>query len=274
MADLPVLHDLTGTPRVLAALPPHPWQPIPRMAAARVLPREQWREVDYSALAAPPLDQGRSSSCTGHMAATTSRVAWALKTGRQVDFSGTFNYGLCSGGRDQGAVISDVVTSLTTQGICLASECPEGVFARQQIPQPAFATAARYKLSRWHHTPSFDEICTALSLGWPCGIGVLVGQNMMRVGASGVCPVPDYVVGGHALALVGLKRVNGQWMPVAQNSWTSAWGDRGYGYLSEAFVNYTVQLTRQQWGAPLDAFASEYLADAPDDPDVPPLAAE
>jgi hypothetical protein len=266
MADLPVLVDPRGVPRVLAALPPHGLHGVPRMAATRVvLPRGQWQEVDLTRTWPLPIeDQGRSSACTGHMEQVVAALAWARRTNEVVRFSPTFGYALCNGDRDQGAVISDVVRSLATAGICLASEFPEGHIYRRQIPPQAFQTALRYRLGEWSHVPTFDEMATAITLGMPAGVGVLVGNNVFQA-PGGVCPVPDRVVGGHALPVVGLINRAGRWLLKVQNSWTADWGDRGYGYLSEEFINYTAETTRRQWGVEVDAFAAEAMTSDPGD---------
>jgi hypothetical protein len=272
MADLPVLRDDRGVPRVLAALPPRPWQPIPRLAAtAVVLPRSQWQEIDLADTYKPPLtDQGQTNSCTGHMAKTVCEVCW-LQTGRPlVPLSPTFAYALCNGGRDEGAVISDIVVELGNTGLPPEADCPEGVIFKRQIPQKAFQEAARFRLGRQHHVPSFDEIGTALTLGMPVGAGFLLGQNFMRPGPDGVAPVPDRVIGGHALPLLGLINRGGKWLVKFPNSWGRSWGLQGYGYLSEEFINYSVEVTRRQWGADLDAFAAESLL--PDPGDAEPVA--
>jgi hypothetical protein len=266
---LPVLVDPQGTPRVLAALPPYPWQPIPRLMETRApLPRSGWREIDLAAAYQPPiLDQGRTNSCVGHASCTVAEVAWAQKGEPLPRFSPTFVYSQINGGRDQGAVISDAATELTTKGICLEAEYPEGVLFARQVPPGAYQTALRYRLERFHHTPSFDEIGTALSLGWPVVGGFLLGNNFMQPGADGLTPVPDRVVGGHALALLGLANRGGRWLIRFQNSWSASWGLRGFGWMTEEFVQYTVEVTMRQWGAPLDAFAAEHMYDDPQNPE-------
>jgi hypothetical protein len=267
VADLPVLVDHLGVPRVLAALPPYPWQPIPRLMETRApLPRSEWREVDLTFPGIPILDQGRRNSCTGHMAATGMTVAWYLKTGELVRFAPTFTYAINAGGRDAGAVVSDIVTTLTTRGCCLESEYPEGAIDVRSIPPSAYQTAARYKLSRWHHTGSWDELCTALSLGWVCGGGFLLGNNFMQPGRDGIAPVPDRVVGGHAIALVGLVNRGGRWLVRFQNSWSASWGLQGYGYLTEEFFNYTRDVSARQWNAAPDVFTAEHVSDDPNSP--------
>jgi hypothetical protein len=267
MANLPVLVDQNNVPRVLAALPPRPWQPIPRLAAtAVVLPRSQWQEIDLAETYRPPiLDQKSTSSCVGHGAGTAATVAWAQRGYGVVRLSSCFIYAQINGDRDQGAVVSDAAVELTRTGTCLESECPEGMIYRRQIPASAYQSAARYRLARSHHAPSFDEIGTALTLGMPVVGGFLLGNNFMNPGADALTPVPDRVIGGHALALLGLVNRGGRWLLKFQNSWGD-WGPlHGFGLMTEEFVGYTAEVTRRQWGADLDAFALESVVPSPDD---------
>jgi len=57
-----------------------------------------------------------------------------------------------------------------------------------------------------------------------------------RVRRTGVVPVPTYrdpLRGGHAVLAVGYDHARR--LITFRNSWGSAWGDRGYGYLPYAF---------------------------------------
>ena len=45
---------------------------------------------------------------------------------------------------------------------------------------------------------------------------------------------PNTVRGGHAVALVGY-RADGRF--IVRNSWGTSWGDHGFGYPSEAYIN-------------------------------------
>lgn len=266
---LPVIHDGREL-RVLAALPPRPDVLQPPIAQTHPpLPRDQWGEIDLSSYGPPVLDQGRQSSCVGHAAATVATVAWMQRGEKVTEFSPGFVYAQINGDRDEGAVVSDAALELAKTGVCLMSEVPEGVIYRRQIPQSAYATAQRYRLSTWHHCPDFDSIGTALAIGLPLVGGFLLGNNFMQPGPNGIAPVPDQVVGGHAIALLGLKRINGRWVIKFQNSWTAQWGLRGYGYLGEEFVRYTMQ----RYGGRLDAFAVESMLDDPQEP-LGPVATE
>lgn len=265
MADeLPAV-VVDGVPRVLGVLPPHEVPPWPPLAAARPpLPRSEWQEFDLASVYRPrQLDQGRSNSCVGHASATVAEVCWTQRGTPRVAFTPFFIYAQINRDQDQGAVISDASEAMARVGIAPAGTMPERVYFRRDIPPQVYEAAAKYRLERWHHCPTWDEIGTALSLGWPVVVGILVGNNVVRLTDAGTVPIPDTVVGGHAIALVGLRRVGGVHVAVMQNSWGVRWGRQGFGYVTEELIDYSAR----RWGGRIDAWCCESLS-GPDDAPV------
>lgn len=267
MADLPVIHDPDGVPRVLAALPPRPTCAVPPFAATyQVLQRSDWREINLMTTFDPPiLNQGSSSSCVGHATCTVATVAFMQSGHPLLRFSPTFVYAQINNDADQGAVIADAATELEKTGIALESEVPEGMIYKRQIPLSAYQTALKYRSQRWHKCNSYDAVGTALSLGFPVVGGFLVGRNFSNVLADGRVPLPDSILGGHALPILGLRRRGSDWDLAFQNSWGPTWGSRGRAWMSENFVGYTAQRYGQ-----LDMFALEVLETAEDTEPVVP----
>jgi hypothetical protein len=239
------------------------------MAVRPLLPREQFREIDLSWTGVPVMDQDGQNKCVGDASCVVAAIANVQKGEPLTLVSGDFLYALINHDRDQGAVVSDAALALQQVGIAPASLVPDGTIYRRQIPQAAFQAAPRYKLDTWFHCTSFDAICTALTLGFPVVAGFLIGNNFVRLDQEGCVPLPDQVIGGHALAMIGLKKSrNGRWLVKFQNSWTQQFGIGGYGFMDEAFMNFTVR----QYGGQLDAFAAVWMAPDPQE-DPGPVAA-
>lgn len=264
---LPVIHF--EEPRVLAALPPYPVCALPPLSAAYpVLPRSEWREIDLSHLVARVRDQGQTSECVGCASATAAEVAQAKAGDTPVRLASGFVYALCNHDRDQGAVISDAMDAVVRHGVCLESEMPEGAVFRAQIPQAAYETAKKYRAARVHHCHDYDSVGTALALGFPVVVGVLVGQNFTRLDAEGVVPTPDRILGGHALCLTGLrKRARGGYLYSFVNSWGPRFGRQGFAAMGQELIDYAAQRYGQ-----MDAFALETVVDLADA--LPPVAVE
>lgn len=101
-----------------------------------------------------------------------------------------------------------------------------------------FATAATRKIASY-----FNLQRNLLNWrSWLAAHGpVLVGLNVDRTwddaaatGGKMDAFQPNTVRGGHAVALVGY-RADGRF--IVRNSWGTSWGDHGFGYPSEAYIN-------------------------------------
>lgn len=137
-----------------------------------------------------------SSNCVGHGACTGMEFCWMQSGKPLLEFNPYFIYGLINGGRDQGAMISDALRALQQYGVCLKGDLPRGVMFRNQFPQKAFDNASRFKLLKAFRCDSFEDICSAISLGFVCVLGIYVGANFSKVDSEYVCPVPNRMDGG------------------------------------------------------------------------------
>lgn len=69
----------------------------------------------------------------------------------------------------------------------------------------------------------------------PILAGLSVDDSWMNVGSNGVLGTfkPATVQGGHAVCIVGYKGASF----IVRNSWGTGWGDKGFAYASQAYVN-------------------------------------
>ena len=101
-----------------------------------------------------------------------------------------------------------------------------------------FATAATRKIASYFNL----QRNTASWKAWLAAHGpILVGLNVDHTWDNAAATggkldtfQPNTVRGGHAVALVGY-RTDGRF--IVRNSWGTAWGDHGFGYASEAYIN-------------------------------------
>ena len=263
--NLPILVDDDGVHRVLGVLPPHEMTvAIPRFAEVYgVLPASEWRPLSMRHYGVPISDQGSSSACGGFSSSTCLNIAWGASGQLSEMFSPWWLYSLANGGRDEGVILSDIFRAIQSQGAAPSKVVPAGAMFPSQMPNATREVAKKYKF-RLTYCKTWEEICTALTLAKPVVVGILVGRNFGQLDSEGVSPLPDRVIGGHALARDGLRKSSRYgWVLDGPNSWGTRFGVNGY-----------CALHKGHFEARVDAFAVEAALDNPDtDPtDPPPVA--
>ncbi len=259
ISNLPAI-KFDGIYRVLGCIPSSPESlvgiPLFANRFAAALDPSQWQEIDLSWHKPPILDQGASSSCVGQAACAGMEVCY-MQSGRPlVEFNPYFVYGLINNGRDAGAMISDSLKAMIQYGICQKENLPNGVMFKNQFPQTAYTNATRFKLAQAYRCPTFNDICSALSLGFVTPLGIMVGNNFPQLDSEGVCPLPAGGGGGHAILGVGLKKSQRYgWLIKIMNSWSSRFGMNGYAYIHKGHFQSMMP----------DAFAIQAVIDDPQD---------
>lgn len=261
-AGLPHAHD-GATWRALACLPPEPGEGKMGLFSDNfpVIPRPQWKPVTYAGYTVPILDQGAHGSCVWHATCTALWKAWLKSGGTPHSFSPTFGYALGNGNRDAGMSISAAADIAAQYGNCLASEFPEGQIWKRDIPAGAYTTALRFRLMKWFKLTSFDEVVSAILLGFFPVFDVYVGRNFNNLDADGVPPTRAGVTGNHAQTVDGFHFTPaGRPLLDDINSWGN-WGLNGRCNYDENALDHD-----------LDAWCVQALTEDPQEPNVPPHA--
>lgn len=257
-SGLPMING-GGEWRVLGALPSPKLTALPSFAEDfKAIPRSEWVECSLKEWGCPVLNQGKYGSCVGQGTETAFRYIWKISGQTDRDFSPTFIYGHINNNRDNGAQVSDGPTTLRLNGTCLLSQVGMDKIFKSQFPQEAFTTAKRFKLLSAYRCTNYDELCSALMLGFPVISGIAVGSNFTSIPRTGIAPIPDRVVGGHCMCHIGLKQIGGKWMIETQNSWSENWGMGGFCYLQEAAWH-------PRYGFGFDCWALTAVQDDPED---------
>ena len=142
-------------------------------------------------------------------------------------------------GQDAGGSLRDSFYSSAHQGICHEEQWPylESNFGVQP-PSTAYADAAEHKVITYRRLTTLDQAKAILYAGWPISIGVPVFNNWPMQTSTGKIPMPGMFnneVGGHAILLLGFDP--GSKLYKFANSWNTGWGDKGYGYFCEKYLN-------------------------------------
>jgi C1A family cysteine protease len=246
--------------RQLGALPPTRAHRFTNFEASYPsLPESEWKECSIRKWWDQPIyNQGQHGSCVGQASTTGFTYAWRISRQTPQIFSPTYVYAQINGNRDQGAQVSEGLECLEDIGTCLFSQVGQDKIYRSQISSAANETAKRFRVATAYAINSWVELGSAILQGMVVVTGIAVGTNFSYLDSNGVAPLVDRLAGGHALAHVGLKNINGTWVIETQNSWGADWGLNGYCYLREEHFD-------PRYGFSFDAFAIASVKDDPED---------
>jgi len=210
--------------------------------------------TDNSALASPIYDQGNLGSC---LANAVKAMMYTVSVGK-VDLSRLQLY-MCFRAIDGSSLTQDTggtarggMKAVASYGVCPESIWPYVIenFAKLP-PSPAFVDT--YKLKDFVYTAVKQDIAylkTSILANLPVMVGILIYTSFESplVNKYGTVPMPntktEQLLGGHAVLLVGFDDASQHFK--FQNSWGSAWGGGGYGFIPYAYI-LNNSLTSDLW---------------------------
>lgn len=189
-------------------------------------------------------DQNQMSSCTGFGLTNACEVGFWLQTGKWKQFNPHWSY--IHGQKvnnirgDRGAVVHGVVSAAKEVG--LLPEDGDGLASfpypdRYEFRYPGSANeiAEKRKIGYSVELRSFDAILKFLQANQG---GVICGGpfgNWTPAG-NGICDRFSGGGGGHSMAYVDWKKINGQFHIVCANSHYKRFGLNGFCYMTERFM--------------------------------------
>jgi hypothetical protein len=209
--------------------------------------------IDLRPYMSPVVDQGSLGSCTANAIVSGLREYFILRSGHPLTpLSRLFLYWqerFMEGSidRDAGAYIRDGMKSLQQIGVPPESFYPYDVTRFTETPTEASVqAAARFSISSYYRlwNNDTDSIKTSLVNGFPVVIGMQVYDSFegQIPWDTGVIPMPDpdneRLLGGHAVLIVGYKKIADAEYFIVRNSWGTGWGDDGYFYLPFAYMGF------------------------------------
>ncbi len=216
---------------------------------------------DLRPFACKVLDQGQSSSCTGHGTATgvfTAAAAAGAPLGWIPSPCGIYTLAVALERgdplkgplQDAGAEPNQVARALTEFGIrpmrdqSAATDCfpANGVLAEPTLDE--LESEGEHCYVGWYEIANADEARIAIAAGAPVGIGTFVDSHFMQWDPSkaplGRMNTSDPNGGGHWTVLLAAGPAGAPF--VLRNSWGTSWGDAGDALVTDDFVNQADQL--------------------------------
>lgn len=218
--------------------------------------------VDLRPWFSPIENQLNLGSCTANAAVGTLEYFERRAFGKYLDASRLFVYkvtrDLLGWHGDTGAFLRTTMGELVLFGAPPEKYCPYNVTQFDVEPSAfQYALAGDYKAIKYFRldppgtAPAtlLGRIKTGLAAGLPAMFGFTVFKSYSQAGATGMIPFPaqgEASVGGHAIVAAGYddtKVIKN--MPsgptttgafLFRNSWGTAWGDHGYGWLPYEYV--------------------------------------
>ncbi|MCD6436259.1 MAG: C1 family peptidase [Clostridiales bacterium] len=209
--------------------------------------------IDHSPEMSPVKDQERLGSCVGF--ATTALKEWQeqkehkeeVEAGKKnhrdekyYDLSEAWVYWNCkkidAWPNDEGTDIRSSMKVLHKIGVPTEKAWPYDDVVYGE-PKNWASMVARWSLIRsYYRVGNLEELKGALVQA-PVVIGIGCYEEILQVGSNGIIPYPAnprICYGGHAVCAVGYNDRRG--FIKFKNSWSSDWGENGYGYLPYSYI--------------------------------------
>lgn len=208
-----------------------PAVPIPKM-------------VDYVTKMSPVRNQGDEGTCVAFASVVGVKEYQDKKEYRRpVQLSPRYLYYLCKKVDGQpyleGTYPRIAMKILAKYGVAEESCWPYKPFQKDHPCASADKEAKRYRIKAYARLHTLMEMKRSLVINGPflAGVKVFKGWFSKRVIESGLIPLPgknEQTVGGHAVCIAGFDDVKQTFK--FKNSWGRSWADKGYGYLSYAYI--------------------------------------
>lgn len=211
------------------------WKARTQILNATNLPLEYESQLDKKYI----YNQELSNECVACAYCTLRLLQESEQSNLQEQFSPSFQYAnrvqgqnyegydlrsVCKKGREGSVLWKDFPNFYTYQKAHQIFEKNKHELLNKAYP---------YRINSFYLAKTNNEIMTAIYLTK----GVLIGVNItdtFKTTKDGIINYSknDESLGGHAICLIGWKKINNQYYWIFVNSWGNSWGDNGKGYIS------------------------------------------
>lgn len=198
-------------------------------------------KVDYTPKLSPVRYQGDEGTCVAFASATGMKeYQEKLDYEKLVLLSPRFVYNECKKvdgmPEEEGTTIRTAMKVLKTKGVCREKFWPYTPHQKTKAKRGAVTDAKKFRVITYARILSLNELRSSIFAKGPCVIGVEVFNGCMDT-KTGRVPLPrrnEVSLGGHAICAVGYD--DKKKLVKFKNSWSTKWGQKGYGYLHYAYI--------------------------------------
>lgn len=228
----------------------HPYKKITYCVCLDKITEVDLRSLPYYF---PCYDQLQLGSCTAQGWIFAYVFEMGKQGEKQIDMSRLAFYNcerqlLNTVSSDSGAEIKTGSDVMKKMGVCLESMCPYDItkFAEPLSQECVDDMKLHMGVDVQRVNKTVNDLKQCLLDGYPFVFGFKVYESFMKTGSDGIVKMPDVnkekLMGGHCVACVGFKQINGKDYFVIRNSWgcdksdTKGWGDNGHCYFPFEFM--------------------------------------
>ena len=200
------------------------------------------KRVDLTEKMSAVSDQGDEGTCVGFASVDglkeyQEHVEWNKDIQLSVRYVYSNAKKIDGSPDDEGTTIRCAMKIIKDKGVAPESCWPYKPHQTDKPCAKADQLAWPNRIERYVRLRTMQEMKESLYVNGPFVAGVYVFDSWSKASANGKIPMPkpgDQFVGGHAICIIGYDDKKKEFK--FKNSWTKAWGDKGYGHMPYDYV--------------------------------------